>query len=104
MKLMAALKAQSHATPDEEGTSISRIRGNLSLFFARLIEAHADQEASHDLKQMNFEPLVEILIDCLRKERGAVQQNIGVCLTRLAQHPQYRQRVRCKRHGVFTSD
>merc|ERR1711907_576113 len=78
----------------DEGTAISRMRGNLALLFARLVEAHAESDASPALKQLNFEPLVDIFIDWLRKERGPVQQNIGVGLTRLAQNPQYRQRVR----------
>jgi len=94
MKLMRELKAQAHLTPDDEGSGISRIRGNLALLFAKLVDAQADCEASRDLKALNFETLVDICIDWLRKERGPVQQNIGVCLTRLAQNPQYRQRVR----------
>merc|ERR1719271_1390834 len=94
MKLMRALKADTHALPDDEGTSTSRIRGNLALFFSKLVEEQADSEASRDLKAINFESLVDIFIDWLRKERGPVQQNIGVGLTRLATNPQYRQRVR----------
>merc|ERR1711912_170888 len=70
------------------------MRGNLALLFSRVVEAQSDTEAPPCLKQLNFEPLVDILVDWLRKERGPVQQNIGVCLIRLAQNPQYRQRVR----------
>lgn len=94
LKLMSALKLEAHASPDDEGTSSSRIRGNLALLFSRIVEAQGESDAAAELKQMNFETLVDIFIDWLKKERGPVQQNIGVCLTRLAQSPQYRQRVR----------
>lgn len=94
IKLMTALKSQSHAKPDDEGTATSRIRGNLALLFGKLAEAQMDSDASPELKGLNLETLVDICIDWLRKERGPVQQNIGVCLTRLANNPQYRQRVR----------
>jgi len=94
MKLMKTLKAEGHLTPEHEGSATSRIRGNLALLFAKLVEAQADSDAPPDMKEPNFEALVEIFVDWLRKERGAVQQNIGVCLTRLAQTPRYKQRVR----------
>merc|ERR1712054_394128 len=94
IKLMGALKKDVHACPDDEQSKESRMRGNLALFFARLVEAQADSDAPQSLKDINFEPLVDIFVDWLRKERGPVQQNIGVGLTRLATNPQYRQRVR----------
>jgi len=94
IKLMRELKADSHMSPDDEGSASSRIRGNLALFFAKVVEAQTDSEASPELKRLNFESLVDIFVDWLRKERGPVQQNIGVCLTRLSLNPQYRQRVR----------
>jgi tetratricopeptide (TPR) repeat protein len=94
MKFMSILKKDAHATPDDEGTRETRMRGNLALLFSRVVEAQSDTEAPPCLKQLNFEPLVDILVDWLRKERGPAQQNIGTCLTRLAQNPQYRQRVR----------
>merc|ERR1719453_2486008 len=70
------------------------MRGNLALLFSKIVEAQSAAEAPPCLKQLNFEPLVDICVDWLRKERGPAQQNIGTCLTRLAQNPQYRQRVR----------
>jgi len=94
IKLMRTLKPDSHTTPEHEGTATSRIRGNLALLFAKLVEVQAESDAPQDLTSLNFETLVDTLIDWLRKERGPVQQNIGVCLTRLAQNPRYRQRVR----------
>jgi hypothetical protein len=94
LKLMSALKTKDHVSADDEGSTTSRIRGNLALLFAKLIEAQADSEASPDLKELDFEIVVSVFVDWLRKERGPVQQNIGVCLTKLAQSPQYRQRVR----------
>jgi len=94
MKLARSLNIAEHATSDDEGTATSRIRGNLALVFAKFVEVQADSDASRDLKALNFEPLVPLFIDWLRKERGPVQQNIGVCLTRLASNPQYRQAVR----------
>jgi hypothetical protein len=94
IKLMRSLKIDAHASPDDETSATSRIRGNLALLFSKLIEEQADSEASRDLKALNFESLVDIFIDWIRKERGPVQQNIGVALTRLAANPQYRQRVR----------
>merc|ERR1712232_78920 len=42
MKLMSALKTTSHAAPDEENSPSSRIRGNLALFFAKLVDAQVD--------------------------------------------------------------
>lgn len=94
IKLMSALKKDVHANPDDEESTESRIRGNLALLFAKVIEAQVDSDVPQGLKEMNFLPLVDIFVEWLRKERGPVQQNIGVCLTRLATNPQYRQRVR----------
>lgn len=94
MKLMSSLKLRDHVPADEEGGTSSRIRGNLALLFARLIEEQASGESPPILRDMNFETTVDVFIDWLRKERGPTQQNIGVSITRLAQHPKYRQRVR----------
>merc|ERR1712182_101793 len=46
------------------------------------------------IQTFNLGPTVDILIDYLKKERSAVQNNAGVGLTKLAQNPMYRQRVR----------
>jgi hypothetical protein len=94
MKMIRALKLDHHVTPDEGERSSSRIRGNLALLFSRFVDAQADTDAPPSLKELNFESIVEIFLDWLRKERGPVQQNVGVVLTRLALSPQYRQRVR----------
>jgi hypothetical protein len=94
IKLMGGLKKDVHACPDDEQSKESRMRGNLALLFARIVEAQGESDASPKLKELNFETLVDIFVDWLRKERGPVQQNIGVGLTRLATNPQYRQRVR----------
>jgi hypothetical protein len=94
MKIIRALKVDHHVTPDEGERSSSRIRGNLALLFSRFVDAQADADAPPIIKELNFESLVDIFLDWLRKERGPVQQNVGVVLTRLALSPQYRQRVR----------
>merc|ERR1712178_10296 len=46
------------------------------------------------LQSLNLGPTVDILIDYLKKECASVQHNAGVGLTKLAQNPMYRQRVR----------
>jgi len=94
VKLMGTLKADAHMRPDDEGTASSRIRGNLALLFAKLVEAQGESDAGSDLKELKLESTVAIFIDWLRKERGPVQQNIGVCLTKMASSPQYKQQVR----------
>lgn len=94
MKLAQALKADSHMSPDDEGTATSRIRGNLALLFARLVDAQGESDASSVFQDIDFECLVEIFVNWLRKERGPVQQNVGVVLTRMASSVQYKQRVR----------
>jgi len=94
MKLASALKADSHMSPDDEGTATSRIRGNLALLFARLVDAQGESDASSVFQDIDFECLVEIFVNWLRKERGPVQQNVGVVLTRMASSVQYKQRVR----------
>jgi len=94
MKLMSALTPNDHVLPDEESSPKSRIRGNLALLFAKLVDAKGDSDVPPVLKELNFELALELFVDWLRKERGSVQQNVGVVLTKLAQNPQYRQRAR----------
>merc|ERR1719428_1385820 len=50
--------------------------------------------AAEAIMNLNLGPTVDILIDYLKKERAGVQHNAGVGLTKLAQNPMYRQRVR----------
>jgi hypothetical protein len=94
MKIIRSLRPPRHLTPEEGEKSSSRVRGNLALLFSRFVDAQAADDAPPSLKDLNFEPLIEIFLDWLKKERGPVQQNVGVVLTRLALNPQYRQRVR----------
>jgi len=92
--LLRALQPRAHAAPDDEGSTLSRMRGNLAVLFSRLSDEQAREDAAPALREADFSPLVSAFMDCLRKERGAVQQNIGVCVTRLAHNPRYRQQVR----------
>merc|ERR1712113_428838 len=69
MKVMSSLKTPDHVSPDDEGSVVSRIRGNLALLFAKLAEAQADADAPPVLKELNFEHVVDIFVDWLRKER-----------------------------------
>jgi len=94
MKMIHALRLSHHVTPEEGERPASRIRGNLALLFSRFVDAQADADAPPILKELNFESIVEIFLDWLKKERGPVQQNVGVVLTRMALSPQYKQRVR----------
>merc|ERR1712113_390765 len=57
-------------------------------------EASSHDGAAAELKQVDLSPLVACFLDTLKRERKSVQHNIGVCVTRLAQHPRYRQEVR----------
>jgi len=92
--LVKALRPSEHVAPLLEGSTPSRLRGNLALLFGALSEAQAREDASSALRNLDLSPLVEVFIDSLRKERGAVQTNLGVCVTKLAQNPRYRQQVR----------
>jgi hypothetical protein len=94
IKIIRALKVDHHVTPDEAERPPCRIRGNLALLFSRFVDAQAAADAPPALKELNFEAVVDIFLDWLKKERGPVQQNVGVAVTRLALSPQYKQRVR----------
>eukprot|EP00425_Heterocapsa_triquetra_P045235 CAMPEP_0195086172 /NCGR_PEP_ID=MMETSP0448-20130528/26371_1 /TAXON_ID=66468 /ORGANISM="Heterocapsa triquestra, Strain CCMP 448" /LENGTH=1109 /DNA_ID=CAMNT_0040119613 /DNA_START=1 /DNA_END=3330 /DNA_ORIENTATION=+ len=94
IKIIEAAKPRDHVQQDEEGSTLSRLRGNLALFFAQICAAQASDDAPPPIRQLDLEPLVVALVPSLRMERGAVQNNIGVCVTRLAQNPRYRQKVR----------
>jgi len=94
IKLVLALRPNEHVGPDLEGSSLSRMRGNLALLFASIVEASAHDNAAPELQQVDLSPLVACFLDTLKRERKSVQHNIGVCVTRLAQHPRYRQEIR----------
>merc|ERR1719159_79116 len=66
----------------------------MALLFGHISDAQQKPEAPEALKTLNLGPTVDILIDYLKKERTSVQHNAGVGLTKLAQNPMYRQRVR----------
>uniref|UniRef100_A0A7S4QH08 Protein unc-45 homolog B n=1 Tax=Alexandrium monilatum TaxID=311494 RepID=A0A7S4QH08_9DINO len=93
-ELFVAIEPEAHVGPDEEGGAASRIRGNLALLFAALCEAQTRDGAPPALRDLSLSCLVPACVGCLRKERGKVQSNMGICLTRLAQNPRYRQQVR----------
>jgi len=93
-KLAVAAEPAKHAGPDEEGGLRSRIAGNLALLFGALCEAQDKESAPPALTQLDLSPLVRTYVSMLRKERGRAQQNIGVCVTRMAQSPRYKQQVR----------
>eukprot|EP00930_Biecheleria_cincta_P030752 TRINITY_DN2130_c0_g1_i1.p1 TRINITY_DN2130_c0_g1~~TRINITY_DN2130_c0_g1_i1.p1 ORF type:complete len:1073 (+),score=266.61 TRINITY_DN2130_c0_g1_i1:49-3267(+) len=92
--LVRAIRPQEHVGPQRDGSTESRMRGNLALLFGALSEAQAKQDLPPALRQLDLTPLVDVFIDSLRKERGPVQNNIGVCVTKLAQNPRYAQQVR----------
>jgi len=94
LKLTRVIKPPEYISPDGDKSVSSRCRGNLALLFASLIEVQAQDDAPSVIRDMDFSILVDIFVEILRKERGPVQHNAGVCVTRLAQNPRYRQRVR----------
>lgn len=94
LKLTRVIKPPEYVSPDGDGSASSRCRGNLALLFACLVEVQAQDDAPAVIQDLDFAPLVDIFVEILRKERGPVQNNAGVCVTRLAQNPRYRQRVR----------
>jgi tetratricopeptide (TPR) repeat protein len=94
MKVASAARPRDHVEGSQEASAISRLRGNLALLFAHLCAGQSSDDAPSALRDLDLSPLVDTFVGCLRKERGAVQNNIGVCVTRLAQNPRYRQKVR----------
>jgi len=94
LQLALAAEPEHHVGLGAEGTYPSRIRGNLALLFGALAEAQAKDGAPPALRELDLSPTVGAFIGCLRKERGKVQHNAGVCVTKLAQNPRYRQQVR----------
>jgi len=92
--LIAALQPREHVGPDQEGSSLSRMRGNLALLFGALSEVQSKEDPPSSVRNMDLTRVVDLMVDTMRKERGAVQHNIGVCVTKLATNPRYRQQVR----------
>jgi len=93
-RLVRALQPSDYLGTAAEGGTLSRMRGNLSLLFAHIVEASGKSEAARALKDIDFAPLVPVFLNILRKERGKAQNNIGVVVTRLAQDQRYVQLVR----------
>merc|ERR1712183_1079472 len=87
VRLALAVQPAAYLGPDEEGGTLSRLRGNLALLFTNLCERQSQEGAPPVLQQLDLSPLVVAFIHTLKKERGAAQHNIGVCVTRLAQSP-----------------
>lgn len=94
VKLALRVQPKDYLTPDQEGGPESRLRGNLALLFGALCEAQGRDGAPPALRGLDLSPLVGMWVGALKKERGAAQHNIGVCVTRLAQSARYRQQVR----------
>jgi len=94
LDIAGASRPSGHVDPDEASGPASRLRGNLALLFGALCEAQMGDSAPPSLRELDFSPIVETYIDVMRKERGAVQNNIGVFVTKLAQNPRYKQKVR----------
>eukprot|EP00439_Symbiodinium_sp_Y106_P020684 s1054_g2.t1 len=93
-ELARALRPPTHLAPSQEGAVSSRLRGNLALLFGNFSELQMRGEAPGPLEALDLTSLVEVFVDTLRKERGAPQHNLGVCVTKLAQNPNYREKVR----------
>lgn len=94
IEIAQAAKPSVHVPPDQEGSAISRLRGNLAVLLGTLCDAQALEDATPQLRAVDFTPLVETYVDTLRRERGSVQNNIGVFVTKLASNQRYKKAVR----------
>merc|ERR1712139_94162 len=94
IKLAQSLRPSQYLGPYDLGTTAARIRGNLALLFTAICEGQSHADSPATLTNLDLSPLVEVFVDCLRKERGTVQHNAGVLITRLAQNKRYLQLVR----------
>mmetsp|Transcript_145039 Transcript_145039/g.368022 ORF Transcript_145039/g.368022 Transcript_145039/m.368022 type:complete len:1105 (+) Transcript_145039:115-3429(+) len=94
VEIATAARPREHVAPDAASGPLSRLRGNLALLFGALCEAQAADNAPPALRGIDLAPLAEPFIDALRKESGGVQNNIGIFITKLAQNPRYKQKVR----------
>jgi hypothetical protein len=91
--LMAVVKA---VKPKEYGSSseLSLLRGNLALIFANVAGRQEDAGAHRIVSAVDLAPVVEVFIQCLRKETGPVQKNCGIAVTALARVERYKPMVR----------
>merc|ERR1711937_808306 len=92
--LALRLVPKQYLPPGETNLSSSQMRGNMALLFGHISDLQQKAGAPESIMNLNLGPAVDILIDYLKKERASVQHNAGVGLTKLAQNPMYRQRVR----------
>lgn len=92
--LALRLVPKQYLPPGETNLSSSQMRGNMALLFGHISDLQQKAGAPESIMNLNLGPAVDILIDYLKKERAGVQHNAGVGLTKLAQNPMYRQRVR----------
>jgi len=92
-QVLHALLPAQHVAP-EEVTSASRLRGNLALLFGQLSDMQAANQDMAAWKVLDFSDLVETLVEMFRREQGAAQHNLGVCVTKLAANSRYRERVK----------
>merc|ERR1712232_1129564 len=77
-RLVRVLQPADYLSTAAEGGTLSRMRGNLSLLFAHVVEASGKPDAARVLREIDFAPLVPVFLNILRKERGRAQNNIGV--------------------------
>mmetsp|Transcript_13849 Transcript_13849/g.30537 ORF Transcript_13849/g.30537 Transcript_13849/m.30537 type:complete len:1088 (-) Transcript_13849:137-3400(-) len=94
LEISLAARPHSHVAPDEVGNALSRLRGNLAVLLGALCEGQTGDSVPPALRDLDLAPIVETFVECLRKERGPVQNNIGVFVTKLAQNPTYKNDVR----------
>lgn len=94
IELALRLVPKDYLPPGQANSSSSQMRGNMSLLFGHISDLQQKAGIPEALQSLNLGPTVDILIDYLKKERASVQHNAGVGLTKLAQNPMYRQRVR----------
>merc|ERR1711904_742734 len=92
--LALRLVPKDYLPPGQANSASSQMRGNMSLLFGHISDLQQKAGVPEALQSLTLGPTVDILIDYLKKERASVQHNAGVGLTKLAQNPMYRQRVR----------
>jgi hypothetical protein len=89
MKIIKEMKPKEYGKPGE----LSLLRGNLALIIADLATRQGG-ECSPIVAAVDLKPAIGVMIDCLRKEVGAVQKNCGVALTCIARVERYKGAVR----------
>ncbi|CAL1152317.1 unnamed protein product [Cladocopium goreaui] len=93
-QLLKALLPAQHLAKEEEGASASRLRGNLALLFGQLSDMQAANEDAAVWKALDLGDVVETFLEMFRRERGAAQHNLGVCITKFCSNGRYRERVK----------